>query len=44
MQMVKLYYSMSEARAGMEQQIYSGWRIHSSIASNNKVLVVYEKE
>jgi hypothetical protein len=42
MQKVELYYSMTEAKAGMNQELCSGWKICSCAVAGNKVLVVYE--
>ena len=51
MQKVEMYYSMLEAKRGMDSYIKSGWRVHTCTMGayfagyncHEKVLVVYEK-
>ena len=51
MQEVQVYYSMLDAKFGMERRIAAGWRVHTCTMgaymagynSCEKVLVVYEK-
>ena len=51
MQIVKIYYSMLEAKRDMEKHIEKGWKVHTctmgcymaGYSSKEDVLVVYEK-
>ena len=49
MQKVEIYYSMPEAKSGMQCYINAGWRVHTCVSVNGtnvgftEILVVYEK-
>ena len=51
MQKVEIYYSMLEAKRGMDYYIKSGWRVHTcamgafmaGYSGHEHVLVVYEQ-